>query len=47
MAPYHYQDWQLDLFKQLKNAVEELDVDSCETIVAAWEKEEAKHGNGK
>lgn len=44
MAPYHYEDWQLDLYKQLKNAVEELDVDSCESILAAWENEEAKHG---
>ena len=45
MAPYHYEDWQMDLYKQLKNAVEELDVDTCESILAAWENEEAKHGN--
>ncbi len=46
MALYHYQDWQMDLFKQLRNAVEELDVDSCETILAAWERKEDGYGNG-
>ena len=46
MTLYHYQDWQMDLFKQLRNAAEELDVDSCETILAAWEQEEARYGNG-
>ncbi len=40
MAPYHYEDWQMDLYKQLKNAVEELNVDSCESILAAWENKE-------
>lgn len=44
MAPYHYEDWQMELYKQLKNAVEELDVDSCESILAAWENKEAEHG---
>lgn len=47
MSLYHYENWQLDLFKQLKNAVEELDVDSCESILATWENEEAEHGNRK
>lgn len=47
MAPYHYEEWQMELYKQLKNAVEELDVDSCESILAAWENEEDKHGTRK
>lgn len=47
LSPYHYENWQLDLYKQLKNAVEELDVDTCESILAAWEDKEAEHGNGK
>jgi len=47
MSLYHYENWQLDLFRQLKNAVEELDVDSCESILTAWENEEAEHGNRK
>ncbi|MDE7311470.1 MAG: PocR ligand-binding domain-containing protein [Eubacterium sp.] len=45
MALYYYEDWQMELFKQLKNAAWELDVDSCESILAAWENEEANHGN--
>ena len=44
MAPYHYENWQMDLYIQLKNAVEELDVDSCESILADWENKEAEHG---
>ncbi len=47
LALYHYEDWQMELFKQLKNAAWELDVDSCESSLAAWEKEEANHGNAK
>lgn len=47
MALYHYEGWQMELFKQLKNAAWELDVDSCESILAAWENEEAKHGTAK
>ncbi len=47
MALYHYEDWQMELFKQLKNAAWELDVDSCESILAAWENKEANYGNAK
>ena len=39
-----YNSWQLEYFKQLRNAAEELDVDSCESILADWEKKEAEHG---
>ena len=47
MALYHYEDWQMELYKQLKNAAWELDVDSCESILAAWENKEANYGNAK
>ena len=34
---YHYEDWQKELFDKLKEAVEELDVDTCGEIIAEWE----------
>ena len=34
MGQYYYEGWQLDLFKRLKEAVDEVDVDSCEDILA-------------
>lgn len=37
MAGYRYEGWQRELFAQLKNAVELIDVDSCETIIEDWE----------
>ncbi len=44
LSLYHYEDWQMDLYKRLRDAVEELDVDSCESILADWENKEAEHG---
>ncbi len=37
LSAYQYEGWQMDYYKNLKNAVEELDVDSCETILSGWE----------
>ena len=38
MNRYHYEEWQKEMFTRLKDAVEELDVDSCEMILQEWEK---------
>lgn len=37
MRQYQCQDWEQELVKQLYNAVEEIDVDACEGILAQWE----------
>lgn len=37
MNHYHYEDWQKDMYARLKDAVEEIDVDSCEVILQEWE----------
>lgn len=37
MDHYHYEDWQEEMYMRLKDAVEEIDVDSCETILQEWE----------
>ena len=42
MGQYYYEGWQLDLFKRLKEAVDEVDVDSCEDIIQEWENREEK-----
>ncbi len=39
MNHYHYEDWQEEMYARLKDAVEEIDVDSCETILREWENE--------
>ena len=39
LAPYYYENEQLELYKKLKNAVEELDVDSCASILSEWEQQ--------
>lgn len=38
MNHYHYEDWQKELYMRLRDAVEEIDVDSCELILWEWEK---------
>lgn len=38
MKKYRYEGWQKELFEQLENAVEEIDVDNCEMILQEWEK---------
>ena len=37
MDQYRYIDWQQELFTQLQNAIEEVDVDTCESILHIWE----------
>lgn len=37
MNRYSYEGWQQELFTRLKDAVEEIDVDSCEFILQEWE----------
>lgn len=37
MDQYRYIDWQQELFSQLQNAIEEIDVDTCESILDIWE----------
>ena len=37
MKNYHYDGWQQELFEQLRDAVEEIDVDTCEGILNTWE----------
>ena len=36
MERYSYQEGQKELFAQLKEAVEEMDVDACEEILDNW-----------
>ena len=37
MERYQYDEWQQELFEQLKYAADEMDVDQCETILNDWE----------
>ena len=37
MNNYSYEGWQQEMFEQMKDAVEEIDVDGCETILQEWE----------
>ncbi len=37
MEHYKYEEWQKELFDQLKNAVDEVDLDACEEIINKWE----------
>ena len=37
MGEYSYTDWQEEQFARLKEAVDNVDVDACETIVNEWE----------
>ncbi len=37
MEHYRYKDWESELFERLKNAVEDIDPDACETIINDWE----------
>lgn len=37
MNHYSYSEWQRELFERLKEAVEEIDVDSCEAVLLDWE----------
>lgn len=37
MDEYYYKGWQQETFQQLKDAVEEVDVDRCESILNDWE----------
>lgn len=36
MGQYHYEGWQHEMFEKLKEAVEEVDVETCETILEEW-----------
>lgn len=42
MDGYRYEGWQKEMFARLKEAVEEVDVDNCEAIMAEWEIESEK-----
>ncbi len=42
LGAYHYEGWQLDFYKQLKAAVTELDIDTCNTVLTAWEQKAAE-----
>ena len=42
MGQYHYDEWQQELFSQLKEAAGEMDVDRCETILEDWESQLAR-----
>lgn len=37
MRRYRYQDWETELLQKLYDAVEEMDVDTCEGILSEWE----------
>lgn len=37
MDKYHYQGWQEELFRLLKNSVDDIDVDTCGEIIDHWE----------
>ena len=36
MGQYHYEGWQQEMFEELKEAVEEVDVEHCEAILEKW-----------
>ncbi len=37
MEQYHYEGWQEELLGQLKDAVDEIDLDACEETISRWE----------
>ena len=39
MSQYSYSDEQYSIFEKLKNAVEDIDTEKCEEIIAEWKKE--------
>jgi len=39
MEPYGYEGWQQESFAELKDAVEDVDVDRCEEILKNWEEQ--------
>ena len=39
MSQYSYSDAQRDIFFKLKNAVEDIDTERCEEIIAEWKRE--------
>ena len=39
MGEYRYEHWQHELFDQLKEASEEMDVDRCDAILRSWEEQ--------
>ena len=39
MSQYSYSDVQRDIFVKLKNAVEDIDTERCEEIIAEWKEE--------
>lgn len=43
MKPYYYEGWRKDYYDRLKEAVEELRVDVCESLLISWEQKEANH----
>lgn len=45
MDAYSYEGWRKELFSQLKEAAEVLDVDTCESILVEWDKKEENHGD--
>lgn len=45
MGGYSYEGWQKELYGQLKEAAEVLDVDTCESILEDWEEKEKDNGN--
>lgn len=46
MGRYRYAGWQQELFGQLKDAVEEVDVDGCEAIMKQWKRAGGTSGAG-
>ncbi len=43
MKPYRYEGWRKKYYEQLKEAVDELRVDVCESLLTIWEQKEANH----
>ena len=39
MSQYSYGDAQRSIFEKLKNAVEDIDTERCEEIIAEWKRE--------
>lgn len=40
LLAFHYDEWQMNFIRKLRDAAEELDIDTCESILAAWERKE-------
>lgn len=36
MEQYSYTDWQKEMFEQLREAVDNIDIDTCEEILDSW-----------